>query len=46
VQDEIDKWFIPFFAQEIDEGLRGQGFPPFERCQTILSERIIELIQN
>ena len=46
MQDEIDQWFVLFFAQEIDEGLRGQGLPQLESCQTVLSERVIKLIQN
>jgi len=46
MQDEINEWLVLLFAQEIDEGLRGQGFPQLESCQTILRERVIELIQN
>jgi hypothetical protein len=46
VQYEIDEWFVPLFTQEINEGLRGQGFPQFKGCQAILGERVIELIQN
>lgn len=46
MQDEINEWFVLLFAQEIDEGLRWQCFPQLESCQTVLSECVIELIQN
>ena len=46
MKDKVREGLVTLFADEFDEGLRGQLFTEFERRQTVLRKRIVELIDR
>lgn len=46
MQDEVDHRLVSFFANILDERLRGQRLSQLESRQPILSEGVIEVVQD
>ena len=46
MKDKVREGLVTLFADEFDEGLRGQLFTEFERRQTVLRKRIVKFIDS